>query len=125
VENSIALSSTRADAMDLAQKVVLLEDEIGEERQAWETFEREHRERFEELTLLQTRGSKLCDAIVGPPWSRHLSEGMRLAALRHTKMAGELAAFRVVVSSDAEAVLRHSPSITAHVEVVGELAAKF
>jgi hypothetical protein len=36
--------------------------------------ERERQEQFEELTLLQTRGSKLCLAIVGPPQVRnHLS----------------------------------------------------
>jgi hypothetical protein len=63
-------------------------------------FEREHREHFEELTLLQTRGNKLCLAIIGPPWvGNHLSEGMRIATLHHTKMARELAVLRAVVSS--------------------------
>jgi hypothetical protein len=52
-------------------------------------------------------------------------EGMRSAALRHTEMAGELAAFWVVVSTVAESVLGCSPSNTAHVEVVGELVAEF
>jgi hypothetical protein len=88
--------------------------------------ERERRARFEELILLQTRGSKLCHAIIDPPRLRHhLSEGMRLAALRHTEMVGELTMFLVVVSSATESVLGCSPSDTSHVEVVGELAAKF
>jgi hypothetical protein len=87
---------------------------------------RERQAQFEELTLLQTQGSKLCHAIVGPPWSRHhLSEGMQLATLRHTEMAGELAAFLVAVSSAMELVLRCSPSDTSRVEVEGELATEF
>jgi hypothetical protein len=58
------------------------------ERPAQEVFERERREQFEELTLLQTRGSDLCHAFIGPPRARHhLSEGMRHAALRRTEMA--------------------------------------
>jgi hypothetical protein len=41
----------------------------------------------QELTLLQTRGSELCLAKVGPStvWG-HLLEGMQIAAGRHTKM---------------------------------------
>jgi hypothetical protein len=66
-ENSTALSSARADAEGLKQKIVLLEDELAEERRVWQTPEREHRERFKELTLLQTRDSKLCLAIIVPP----------------------------------------------------------
>jgi hypothetical protein len=124
-ENSVALSSAGANAKDLVRKVILHEDELGEEHRAQETSEREHQKRFKELTLLQTRGSKMCHAIVGPPWARHLSEGMRLAALRNTEMVGELAAFQVTVSSAAKSVLGHSPSNTTHVEVVRELAAKF
>jgi hypothetical protein len=87
---------------------------------------REHREQFEELILLQTRGFELCLAIVGPPRVRnHLLEGMRTVALRHTEMAGELAALRAAVSSIVESVLGHSPDETFQVEVVGELVAKF
>jgi hypothetical protein len=52
VENSATLFSARVNTEDLARKVILLEDELVEERRAWETSEREHRERFEELTLL-------------------------------------------------------------------------
>jgi hypothetical protein len=51
-ENSAALSSARADAEDLVQKVILFEDELAEEHWVRETCEREHRERFEDLTLL-------------------------------------------------------------------------
>jgi hypothetical protein len=69
----------------------------------WEVSESECWEQFEELTLLQTRGSELCLAIVSPPsvWN-HLSEGMWVAALCHTKMAGELAALWAAVSSAGE-----------------------
>jgi hypothetical protein len=88
--------------------------------------DREHREQFEELTLLQTRGSELCHPIVSSPLSRHhLCEGMRHAALRHTEMAGEFSALRVAVSFVVESVLGRSPNNTFHVEVVGELVAKF
>jgi hypothetical protein len=51
----------------------------------------------------------------------HLSEGMRHAVLRNTKMARELAALRVALSSVVESVLVRSPNDTFHVEVVGEL----
>jgi hypothetical protein len=118
-ENSAALSFAHADAEGLARKIVLLEDELAEEHWAWETSDREHRECFEELALLQTQGSELCLDIVGPPRARHLSEEMRLAALRHTKMAGELATFWAAVSTTAELVLRRSPSNFARAEVVG------
>jgi hypothetical protein len=43
-ENSAALSSARADAEDLVQKVILLEDELAEEHWVRETCEREHKE---------------------------------------------------------------------------------
>jgi hypothetical protein len=69
-------------------------------------FEREHREQFEVLTLLQTWASELCLAIVGLLWVRnHLSEGMWATALHHTKMVIELSAHQAVVSSAAESVL--------------------
>jgi hypothetical protein len=64
-------------------------------------------------------GSKLCHAIVDPPRLRHhLSEGMPLAALQHTEMAGELTMFQAAVSSAAESVLGRSPDDTSRVEVV-------
>jgi hypothetical protein len=88
--------------------------------------ERERRDQFEELTLLQARGSKLSHAIVGPPQGRHhLSEGMHFAALHYTKMAEELAMLWAAVSSVVESVLGCSPNDTFHVEVVGDLVAKF
>jgi hypothetical protein len=91
----------------------------------WEVSKREHREQSVELTLLQTRGSELCRAFVGPPQVRnHLSEGMRHAALHHTEMVRELAALRVVVSSVAESTLGRSPNEIFCVEVVGELVAE-
>jgi hypothetical protein len=54
-----------------------------------------------------------------------MSEGMRLATLRHTEMAEELATFRAMVSFVVDLVLGHSPSNTAYAEVVGELATEF
>jgi hypothetical protein len=51
--------------------------------------------------------------------------GMRAAALRHTKMGGELAALRVVVSSTVESMLRRLPDETFWLELVGEQVAKF
>jgi hypothetical protein len=86
------LSFAHFDVEDLTRKVTILEA-LAEERQAWEASEKEHQEHFMELTLLHTRGSELCHAIVNPPRARHMSKGMRLAALRHTGMAGELAAY--------------------------------
>jgi hypothetical protein len=75
---------------------------------------------------LQTRGSELCHAIVGPPWVRnHLLEMMRLVARLHTKLAKELATLRATVSSTTELVLGRSPDDAFRVEVVGELAVEF
>jgi hypothetical protein len=51
--------------------------------------------------------------------------GMRLAALRHIEMAGELATFRVAVSFAVESVLKHSCGNTTCKKVVGELIAEF
>jgi hypothetical protein len=147
VENVVSLASAHEDAEGLLRKIALLEGELAEERRAWELVEenscglpdvaadaerrwelseREHREQFEELTLLQTQGFELCHAIVSPPQVRnHLSEKMRLAALRHTEMARELTMLRAVVSSAVESVLGHSLDKIFHVEVVGELVAEF
>jgi hypothetical protein len=79
---------------------------------------------FDELTLLQTRGSELCLTIVGPPWARSLSEGMRLATLRHNEMVRELVVFRAVVCSAVESVLGRSPNNVARVKIMGELVAE-
>jgi hypothetical protein len=50
---------------------------------------------------------------------------MRLAALRHTEIAGELVVLQEAVSSATELVHGRSPSNTFHVKVVGELATEF
>jgi hypothetical protein len=60
-----------------------------------------------------------------PRVKHHLSEGMRLAALRQTKIARELAAFQAVVSYAVESVLGRSPNDTFHMEVVGKLVVEF
>jgi hypothetical protein len=131
VDSTVALDSTREKAEGFAQRIALLEGELLEaqwaqdvaevnsqgmsdaaadvERQR-EQSERECQEWIEELTLLQTRGSELCLAIVNPPRVRsHLSEGMRLAALCHTEVADQLTVLRTVVSSATEFMLRLSP----------------
>jgi hypothetical protein len=96
------------------------------ERRAREVSEREHREQFEEFTLLQSRVSELCHAIIDTPRAmHHLSEGMWLVALRHTEMARVLATLWAAVSTVAESVLGCSPSDTFYVEVLTELAADF
>jgi hypothetical protein len=75
---------------------------------------------------LQTQGSELYHAIVGPPQVRHhLFEGMRDAALSHTEMVKELATLLVAVSSATESALGCLPNDTFPGEVVGELIAKF
>jgi hypothetical protein len=55
----------------------------------------------------------------------HLSEGMWLAALRLTKMVGELAMLQATMSSAMESVLGRPPSDAFHMEVVGDLPTKF
>jgi hypothetical protein len=125
-ENTMALASTHEDAKGFVQKIALLEGDLAAEHQAREVSEGQCREQFEELTLLQTQGSEPCNTIAGPHGVRHhLFEGLQLAALHHTEMAGELSVLRVAVSSSTESMLGCSPSDTFHVEVVGELAAKF
>jgi hypothetical protein len=125
-KNTTALASAREDAERFARKITLLEDELVAERQAQEVSERECREHFKKLILLQTQGSKQCHAIIAPPRARHhLPEGMRFATLRNTEMAGELVVLHATVSSAAESMLGHSPSDTFCVEVLGELAAEF
>jgi hypothetical protein len=147
MENITTLAYAREDEEGLIQKIALLEGELAEARRArevaeeksrvlsnaavdaerrWEVSEKGCWEHFEELILLQTWGFELCFAIVGPPQVRnHLSEGMRIAALRHTEMVGELAALRAAVSSTMEMALGRSPDETFQVEIVGELVAEF
>jgi hypothetical protein len=70
--------------------------------------------------------SELCHAIVYPPQvMNHLSEGMRLATLHHTKMARELVTLQAAVSSAVESMLGRSPNEIFHMEVEGELVVKF
>jgi hypothetical protein len=76
-ESATMFACAYEDAEGLSQKVTLLEGELAVEHQAWKMSERDHRAHFKELTLLQTRGSELCHAIIGPPRAKHhLSEGM-------------------------------------------------
>jgi hypothetical protein len=147
VENTATLASCREDAKGLVRKVTLLEGGLAEARQAREAaeekfhslsdtsadgarwlmvFERERRKQFEELSLLRARGSEPCLTIVGSPRVRnHLLEGMQVASLCHTEMAGELAALQAAVSSDAELVLGRSLDESFWVEVIDKLVAKF
>jgi hypothetical protein len=129
VESAMALNSSREETDSLVRKITFLKGELVEVHQACEVveeFERGHREQLEELTLLQTQGSELCFAIVGPPQVRnHLSEGMWLAALCHTEMAIELDTLRTVVSSTVVLALGCSPDETFWVEVVDKLVAEF
>jgi hypothetical protein len=88
--------------------------------------EMERREQFGKLSLLWAWGAELCLAIVGPSQVRsHLLARMRVAALHHTKMVGELTALWAAVSSAAELVVGCSPNETSWVEVMNELVAKF
>jgi hypothetical protein len=131
----------------LSERSPLLEGEVAEVRRAhevveettrglfdatadvewqWEESKRGHREQLEELTLFQTWGFELCLAIIDPPRVRnHLLEGMWIAALHHTEMAGELVALRAAVSYAVEFALGRSPDETFRVEVVDDLVAKF
>jgi hypothetical protein len=123
-ENATTLASIREYTKGFVRKIALLENEFAVEHQAQEVFEREHQAQFEEPTIMQ--GSELCHAIVGPRWARHhLSKGMRLVALRHTKMVREFAALQVAESSSVESVRGLSPNDGFHVEIVGMLAAEF
>jgi hypothetical protein len=70
-----------------------LSDVVVDLEQWLEESKRECQEHVDELTLLQTRGSKLCLAILGPPRVRgHMSEVMWSAVLHHTKLVEELTA---------------------------------
>jgi hypothetical protein len=54
-----------------------------------------------------------------------LSEGLQIATLPHTNMAGELAALWTAVSSTVEFMLRCLPDETFQMEVMDELVANF
>jgi hypothetical protein len=75
VENAASLASACEDAEGFVRNTTLHEGEV--ERRAQEVSEREHREQYGELTLLQTQGYELCHSIISPPWAGlHMSEGM-------------------------------------------------
>jgi hypothetical protein len=101
VEHLTTLASACTDTEGIMWRISLLEGEL-----------------VEELTLLQTRGSELCHAIVDTPRARHLSKGMQHIALQHTEVDQELATFQAVVSSAVKSVLGHLPGNTACVELV-------
>jgi hypothetical protein len=139
--------STTTPVEDFAQRIDLLEGKLAKAHQAQDVAEENSRglsnavadaerwqeesnrkcqEWVEELTLLQARGSELCQAIVGPPRVRsHLSEGMQIAALHHAKMAKQLVMLWAAVASAMEFVLVCSPTQTFQVEVVDDLVAEF
>jgi hypothetical protein len=146
-ESTAVLASALEETEGLVWKIALLEGELEEVGRAREVAEettcglfdtpadaewqreeskRGHQEQLGELTLLLTRGSELCIAIVNPPRVKnHLSEGMQIAALHHTEMAGELAMLQMALSSTIEFTLGRSPDETFWVEVMDELVAEF
>jgi hypothetical protein len=146
-ESTAVLASALDETEGLVWKITLLEGELAKVCRAREVAEettcglfdtmadaerrreeseRGHQEHLGELTLLLTRGSELCIAIVDPPWVKnHLSEGMQIATLHHIEMAGELAALQMVLSSTIEFTLGCLPDETFWVEVMDELVAEF
>jgi hypothetical protein len=59
-------------------------------------------------------------------WVRnYLSKGLWIVALRHTKMAREHAVLRAAAFYATESMLGRSPNEIFHMQVVGELVAKF
>jgi hypothetical protein len=126
VENSMVLVPAHEDTEGFAQKVTFLDDELVVEHRDREVSERECQEWFEEHTLLHTWGSQLCHAFTGPLQVRHhLSEGMRIVTLCHTKMLEELTALQAAMTTIVESVLGHSPSDTFRTELVSRLATEF
>jgi hypothetical protein len=86
----------------------------------------EHREQFEELSLLWHGGIELCLSILGLlQVMSPLPTRMRAAALHHAGVVGQLTALRGAVSSTMELVLGRSPGGTSRVEVMNELTAMF
>jgi hypothetical protein len=65
---------------------------VADANRWWKDAERECQKLVQERTLLQTQGSELCQAIVGPLKLRgHLLEGIQIAASHHTEMAKQFA----------------------------------
>jgi hypothetical protein len=84
-------------------------DAVADVEHRWEVSERERQGKFEEL-ISQELGLRGVPCQCRPPQVRnHLLEGMQLAALRHSKIAEELAMLQAVGSSLMESVLRCSP----------------
>jgi hypothetical protein len=64
-----------------------------------------------EITLLQTRGSKLCLTIVSTLMVQsHPSKGMLIASICHTELARQLAALQAAVPSTAQSVVGCPPT---------------
>jgi hypothetical protein len=132
VESATMMASTHGEAEGFDRRTALLEGELMDAWRARDTAEanpqslssvvadvdrrEEEAERdcwewVQELTLLQTQGSNLCQAIVGPLKLRgHLSNWMRIAAACHTEMVEQLTALQAVMSSAAQSMLGHSPT---------------
>jgi hypothetical protein len=88
--------------------------------------EREHREHFEELSLVRSWGVELCLSIIGPSQVMSpLPVRMQAAALNYAGAVRELITLRAAMSSATELVLGRSPGETSRVEVMNELTAKF
>jgi hypothetical protein len=88
--------------------------------------EMEHREQFKELSLLRAWGAEVCLFVASPSRMRsHMSTRMQVAALRHTEMVGEVAAFQVSVSSAMELVPGCSSNETFQMEVGNEPISEF
>jgi hypothetical protein len=86
----------------------------------------EHREQFEELSLLWSWGVELCLSIIDPSQVMSpLPARMRAAALHYTRVVRELTTLWAAVSPAADLVLGCSPGETSRVEVMNELTAKF
>jgi hypothetical protein len=87
--------------------------------------EMERLEQFEELSLLQAWGAKLCLTIIGPSQVKStLPTRMWATTLHHAMVIRELAVRQAVVTSAMERVLRRSPDETSRVDVMNELTAK-
>jgi hypothetical protein len=147
VKNLAVLASIWEDAEGLIYKVALLDGELAEARQArevaeekfcslsdasadgarWQVvFKMEHRDQFEELSLLWAWGAELCLAIVGPSWVwSHLSTGCGSLPSAILKWLGSSLHFRWQYLLPWSLCWGHSPNETVLVEVMNELVAKF
>jgi hypothetical protein len=91
-----------------------------------EDAERQCLDMAQELIVQQARIFELCQAIVSPPTVQgHLSEWMRIAAIRHTEMVGQLSTLQAVVSSVVRFVLGRLSTEAFWVDVVDEILTDF